>query len=53
MPNVYVREERTVYNKDLAEGLLSGIHRIHAKDEVGCTELPVSMHKNFGPEFKV
>ena len=53
MSNVYVREERTIYNKGLAEGLPSGIHQIHAKDEVRCTELPVLVHKNFGPEHKV
>ena len=53
MPNVYIGEERTIYNKGLAEGLPSGIHRVHAEDEVGCTELPVPMHKNLGPEYKV
>ena len=53
MPNVYVREERTVNNKGLVEGLPSRIHRIYAKDEVRCTELPVPVHKNFRPELCV
>ena len=53
MPNVYVGEERIVNNKGLVEGLPSGVHRIYVEDEVRCTELPVSVHKNFGPEHKV
>ena len=53
MPNVYIGEERTVNNKGLAEGLPSGVHRIYAKDEVRCTELPVPVPKNFGPKHKV
>ena len=53
MPNVYIGVEMAVYNKGLAEGLPSGIHRVHAEDEVGCPELPVPMHKNLGPEYKV
>ena len=53
MSNVYIEEERVVYNKGLAEGLPSGIHRVHTEDEVGCLELPVPMHKNLGPEYKV
>ena len=44
MPNVYIREERAVYNKGLAKGLPSGIHRVHAEDKMGCPELPVPMH---------
>ena len=53
MLNVYIRKERVVYNKGLAEGLPSGIHRVHAEDEMGCSELPVSMHKKLGPKYKV
>ena len=51
--NIYVGEERTVNNKGLVEGLPSGVHRIYTEDKVRCTELPVSVHKNFGPEHKV
>ena len=53
MSNVYIGEERTVYNKGLAKGLPSGIHRVHAEDEMGCSELPIPMHKNLEPEYKV
>ena len=53
MLNVYIGKERAVYNKGLTEGLPSGIHRVHAEDEVGCPELPVPMHKNLRPEYKV
>ena len=49
MSNVYVRKEGAINNKGLAEGLPSGVHRIYAKDEVRRTELPVLVHKNFGP----
>ena len=53
MSNIYIGEERAVYNKGLAEGLPSGIHRVHAEDEMGCLELPVPMNKNLRPEYKV
>ena len=49
MPNIYVREERTINNKGLAEGLPSRVHRIYAEDEVRRTELLVLVHKNFRP----
>ena len=53
MPSVYIGEERAVYNEGLAERLPSGVHRVHTKDEMGCSELPVPMNKNLGPEYKV
>ena len=53
MLNIYVGEERTVNNKGLAEGLPSRVHRIYPEDEVRCMELPIPVHKNFGPEHKV
>ena len=53
MLNICRGEERAVYNKGLAEGLPSGIHRVHAEDEMGCSELLVPMNKNLGPEYKV
>ena len=53
MPNIHVREERTINNKDLADGLPSGVYQIYAKDEVRCMELPIPVHKNFRPKHKV
>ena len=53
MPNVYIREERVVYNESLAEGLPSGVHGVHTENEMGRLELPVSMNKNLGLEYKV
>ena len=50
MSNVYIRKEKAIHNKGLAEGLPSGIHKVNAEDEMGCPELPVLMHKNLGPK---
>ena len=50
MPNVYIGEERAVCNKGLAECLSSGIHKVNTEDEMGCSELPVPMHKNLEPK---
>ena len=53
MPNVYIGEERAVYNESLAEGLPSGVHEVHTENEMGRSELPVLRNKNLGPEYKV
>ena len=53
MSNVYIGEERVVYNESLAEGLPSGVHGVHTETEMGRSELPVSMNKNLGLEYKV
>ena len=53
MLNVYIGKKRAIYNKGLAEGLPSAIHRVHTKDEVGCPELLIPKHKILGPEYKV
>ena len=53
MSNVYIGEERVAHNESLVEGLPSGVHRVHTKDEMGRPELPVPMNKNLGLEYKV
>ena len=53
MPNVYIGEERAVHNESLAEGLPSGVHGVHTKNEMRHSELPLLMNKNLELEYKV
>ena len=53
MSNVYIGEERVAHNESLVEGLPSGVHGVHIKNEMGHLELPISMNKNLGLEYKV
>ena len=49
MSNIYVRKEWTINNEGLVERLPSGVHWIHVENKVRHAELPVPVHKDFGP----
>ena len=49
MPNIYIRKKRTINNEGLAERLPSGVHQVHVENKVRRVELPVPVHKDFGP----
>ena len=53
MLNVYIGEEKAVHNERLAEGLPSGVHEVHTKNEIRHSKLPVPMNKNLELEYKV
>ena len=49
VPNVYVREEWTVYKEGLAERLPSGVYQVYAENEMGSTKLPIPVNEDFRP----
>ena len=50
MPDVYVWEQRDIYQQRLAECLPGRVYRINTENQVGCLELPIRVHKNLWPK---
>ena len=50
---MYDKRGLAVNQKCLLERLLVRVDRFDFENQMGCSELPVPMNKNLGPEYKV
>lgn len=53
VPKVYVREQKAIYQQHLAKCLPGRVYWINIENQVGCSELPIRVHKNPQPKDEV